>query len=937
LNEQTTVPFAGLAGISRPRRALFLLPLLAALAVLQFAPIDRFDAQWASEILQLALFLGAAAACVRAARRAEPGGGRRLWAGLAVSMGFWAAGQAFWASEAASFQFADTVRVWDALFLGSAFALVLLARGSLAGSVSSEDAFGLEALATILVCLHIPNYVAILAGSQPENLVLFLTTARQLAVLAVCLWMLGSAIGPLRVPVEDVGLALVCLYGGDAISSRAMLEGGYRAGLLDLAWTAPPLWIGLTAEAWTVTKGWADPPGSPLGMWIRPHRTAVLNFACWALAAAALLWARASLGQASSAREAVAPAAAASALAAGVFLAIRYRVLRSRVTQALRLLSGVVEQAADHVFITDVQGRILYANRAFLEHTGWRLEEVLGQTPRILKSGLQAPEFYAELWRRLRSGETFRGVLVNRKRDGTLYSADNTIAPILDPRGRVTHFVLTARDITERERALAGLRESERRYQQVLDTAQDAIMVDDVEGRVVFANERFWELLGLPRAAPGALRIEDYVTSEWRGILRDRHDRRVRGEAVPSEFEYEGLRADGQRFWIEVRVMPVVEAGRIVGTQSSMRDVTARHAAERLQAELRDEHLRAAEEWRATFDGVDMPILVLDPELVVTRCNVRARDLAGASEAWPVGQPLDDLVAGEPWAGMRRVARMVQAGERHAECHVVEEGLHWNVAASAVDHQALPGGIILLARDVTSVARLEEALLHSEALSSLGRLVAGVAHQVRNPLFALSAVVDSLVGEVEAGVEPALPEYGARLRRELDRLTVLMQDLLAYARPRREAPRRVWMHDVLPEAAAGGAALAAERGVLLDLESVQPAAAVDSDGRLVQAFQNLIENAVQHAPAGSAIHVGAFARDGWVECHVTDSGPGFSADEFERVFEPFYSRRPGGTGLGLAIVRRIVEEHQGVVQARNRTEGGGCVTVRLPLALDSDA
>ncbi len=134
--------------------------------------------------------------------------------------------------------------------------------------------------------------------------------------------------------------------------------------------------------------------------------------------------------------------------------------------------------------------------------------------------------------------------------------------------------------ISSAQRSLEVLRESEARYHRLVENVYDAIVVDDVEGRVVFANRRFREWFGLEDREVRGLALEDYVAPEWRAEVRDRHDRRMRGEAVSDHLEFEGLRRDGTRIWIEALVTALEENGRIAGSQAALRDVTERRRIE---------------------------------------------------------------------------------------------------------------------------------------------------------------------------------------------------------------------------------------------------------------------------------------------------------------------------------------------------------------------
>jgi signal transduction histidine kinase len=232
-------------------------------------------------------------------------------------------------------------------------------------------------------------------------------------------------------------------------------------------------------------------------------------------------------------------------------------------------------------------------------------------------------------------------------------------------------------------------------------------------------------------------------------------------------------------------------------------------------------------------------------------------------------------------------------------------------------------------------ARLQASLRRSETMAAMGSLVAGVAHEVRNPLFGISSTLDAF--EARFGAREEHQRYIRVLRGELERLTELMRELLEYGRPPslELSPGRV--EEIIAEAVQTCAPHAKRANVEIvnNVRGAFPPVLMDRR-RLLQAFQNLIENAVQHSPAGGIVTVEAEAihdyEPAWIDCVIKDAGPGFQTEDLPRIFEPFFTRRRGGTGLGLSIVQRIVEEHQGTIAASNRSEGGAVMTVRLPLA-----
>jgi signal transduction histidine kinase len=243
-----------------------------------------------------------------------------------------------------------------------------------------------------------------------------------------------------------------------------------------------------------------------------------------------------------------------------------------------------------------------------------------------------------------------------------------------------------------------------------------------------------------------------------------------------------------------------------------------------------------------------------------------------------------------------------------------------------------------IARDISQRMRSEQELRRSHTMAALGSLVAGVAHEVRNPLFGISSTLDAFEARL-AGREDHVP-YARVLREQLDRMTGLMNDLLEYAKPTRLELTQGRLDRVVASALAGCAELRRRAGVHVEtrVPAELPPLRMD-ERRLTQAFQNLLENAVQHSPAGGRVALEARQLDGrggsWIECTVEDEGAGFTPSDLPHIFEPFFTRRPGGTGLGLSIVHRIMTDHAGTIAAANRAERGAVFTLTLPVVAEA--
>ncbi|MFL6444074.1 MAG: PAS domain S-box protein [Candidatus Sulfotelmatobacter sp.] len=224
----------------------------------------------------------------------------------------------------------------------------------------------------------------------------------------------------------------------------------------------------------------------------------------------------------------------------------------------LQQLSLAVEQSPVSVIITDPEGKIGYVNRKFTECSGYTREEVVGNNPRILKSGQTSPDLYRDLWSTVKQGRVWSGEFLNKKKNGEIFWEAASITPITNAKGQITHFLAVKEDITGRRKAERDLRLT----QFSVDHASEAIQWLDAEGRIVYANDASCatlkrsrgELIGLAVTDARPVFSKEYWDKLWQELKQrnsmtfESQVQTKNGESVPVEINANYLRFDGQEY-----------------------------------------------------------------------------------------------------------------------------------------------------------------------------------------------------------------------------------------------------------------------------------------------------------------------------------------------------------------------------------------------------
>jgi PAS domain S-box-containing protein len=495
--------------------------------------------------------------------------------------------------------------------------------------------------------------------------------------------------------------------------------------------------------------------------------------------------------------------------------------------------------------------------------------------------------------------------------------------------------IAQASRLIERSKLEEALKDSQERYRLLFECTPQPIWVYDEESLYFLAvNESAIRTYGYSREEFLTLTVKDIRPVEDVPALLIKTSAGIDGPVITSPWRHK--KKDGSLIYVEITSHPLLFGGRRARLAIAT-DVTDRKLLDEEQKRMHASIQQSAIEWRQTFNAMDFPVLIVDLEGRIRRLNKAAHEITAGDNEEIIGREVAAAGSGEPWQKAAELLKHIResGGSRTAEVRDNATGKTWEITLYLIhEFGSLGERAILIAQDITNRTELEASLRRSEMMSLLGSLVAGVAHEVRNPLFGISSILDAF--ETRFSERTEYQRYTNVLRDELARLNILMEELLEYGKPFQGELLLASLDDVVTKSLRSCVPVAEIAKVKLVNSLTRDISSVLVDRRrLSKVFVNLIENAIQHSPHDATVVVEASeVREGnqqWVDCAVKDAGKGIAIEEIPNIFEPFFSKRRGGTGLGLAIAKKIMEEHGGKLIAGNNPDGGACMIARFPV------
>jgi len=554
---------------------------------------------------------------------------------------------------------------------------------------------------------------------------------------------------------------------------------------------------------------------------------------------------------------------------------------RKTLERQLARKAAAVEQAGESIVITDVGGNIIYVNPQFEKITGYTKEEAIGKNPRILKSGKHDERFYKDLWDTITAGKVWKGVCVNKRKDGTLYDEEAVISPVFNEAGKIINYVSAKRDVTDRVRAE---KEIERKNREIQAMAGYEATLGKITSLFTATFDREKALNGMLSIMAERMYfpcLAFYLHDESGGKLVISAERGA-PESLKKEFEVgEGI------------VGQAVSSGKQVLLEDENKFRTVISAG-----------LLALKPVALLIQPVQYRDKVLGALVIVSTTRIEARDKSFMKRlATQIGVALLSL---EQYAALEKFSEQLkQRGE---------EIIRKNI-------------------EIEKASRLKSEFL------------ANMSHELRTPLNAIigfsTLLKDGVMGELDAGQKDLVTDIFTSGHHLLALISDILDISKIEAGKLTLLLEAVEVGALMEQSLLMVKQKAFSHNIKLELEVEEGVGSIYVDPtKTRQILFNLLSNAVKFTPDGGAVSLKGrkvrFEGKDFLEISVADTGIGIAGKDIDKLFKPFQqlesplTKKYEGTGLGLALVKKLVALHGGTTSVESEKGKGSIFTFTMP-------
>ena len=623
----------------------------------------------------------------------------------------------------------------------------------------------------------------------------------------------------------------------------------------------------------------------------------------------------------------------------------------------------LIEHSPEMIYQLDRSGRLVHINQTGLDKLGYTLDEMLAMRLGDLVPRGQDSQVLNFLDRLVAQGQSSMETVLLAK-DGHSIDVEIHATALFDQaRGGLVHSRAFVRDVTERrrleqelQRYTTGLEQavsertqqlvaSQARYKALFDLVADSVFMVDAAGIIVAVNKREEQALGYAESRVVGQNMLDFVPDAYHQVLLGwLRDISTGQRQVPTQ-EITVKDAGGRETPVEMDLIRVGGADQLL-VMVQLRDITDRKKLERQLQSYREElELKVRERTREIeetkqylenlLENANDVIYTLDKDQQFTYVN-------GKVNVW--GYSKEDLL-GRPYLSLlsrrhrgRRLKNTLDIGAKQVyEVEVVTRmGEVRTVMVSVSPLQGVEGeilGVLGIARDMTETKKLEQQIRNSEKLASVGKLAAGVAHEINNPL---GGILNCLYNLRKVGLSPKRQEeYWASMEHGVRRVQKIVRQLLDFSQQHEPEFSPADINRIVDQVLALTTHLFAPNRIQLEAVLGHGLPSIMVDRHMIeQVLMNLILNAVQAMKNGGVLTIRTSVAEGICRVEVRDTGSGIAPAAMPRIFDPFFTTKSEGegTGLGLSVNLGIVERHGGKILVESEVGKGTTFTLCLPVS-----